>query len=92
MQSDARMLSSTGVGTVLARAGLKREKVNLEFTHTLFILSFPVDLISQTKSEPTFRITTRNGHRVSQDKRLEVWLVGDLYIPNKVKGVREYCR
>src|SRR5271163_3685048 len=77
----------TGIGTARLRAQLQNEITNFTLTNTLLVPSLPVNLISQSKLENKFYITTKNGYQVrSRDKDelfMEARIIGGLYVVNQ---------
>uniref|UniRef100_A0A8R1IXG6 Gag_pre-integrs domain-containing protein n=1 Tax=Caenorhabditis japonica TaxID=281687 RepID=A0A8R1IXG6_CAEJA len=75
-----------GIGTVLIRVELEDEIVNLSLTNTLLVPSLPVNLMSQSKLDEKFYISTLNGFqvksRLTHELLLEARLIEGLYVVN----------
>src|SRR5271163_3270594 len=70
----------TGIGTARLKAQLQNKITNFTLTNTLLVPSLLVNLISQSKLENKFYITTKNGYQVCfRDKDelfMEVRIIG----------------
>src|SRR5271163_82829 len=77
----------TEIGTARLRAQLQNEITNFTLTNTLLVPSLPVNLISQSKLENKFYITTKNGYQVCfRDKNelfMETKIIERLYVVNQ---------
>src|SRR5271163_4019954 len=76
-----------GIGTTRLRVQLQNQITNFTLTNTLLVSSLPVNLISQSKLENKFYITTKNGYQVrSRDKDelfMDARIIGGLYVVNQ---------
>ena len=74
----------TGIGTARLRAELKDEITNFTLQNTLLVPSLPVNLISQSKLESKFYITTQHGYQVrsrqTNDLFMEARIIQGLYV------------
>ena len=78
-----------GIGTVKLRCELPGETSTITLTNTLYVPSLPFNLISQTKLDAKFYISTKDGYQVrsreTNELFMEARLVGGLYVLNQVK-------
>jgi len=82
----------TGIGTVMIRAQLKDgEVVTVYLPKTLLSPTTPVNLVSQSKLDVNYYITTKDGYQVKRRKDdtliLEATLMEGLYVVNQVKDI-----
>ena len=83
------LASVEGIGTAQVRVELDEEIINFSLINTLLVPSLPVNLISQSKLNTKFYLSTKNGYQLftrdSDELTLEARLVDGLYVVNQEK-------